>query len=211
VKAAASSRSTGAETRLTKAVVNRPDGYTIMLPGTWAAIPMTTPEAVRKRVTNVIKQQMPAGDRLARMRRDARDELLNGATDALSRGATMFAIALELLPGLPFGASILSFNLGWPPPVTPGDDGVEGRLSRAFPGSTLVEHHDGVLARRGGMETEHAFDTTLRALNLQYWLVRGDLDPVVFMVSVPACPDEELMTLFFDSVIDSVHWSATAA
>jgi hypothetical protein len=207
VRATSTTPKTGADTRLTKAVVNRPDGYTIMLPGTWAAIPMTTPEAVRKRVTDIIKKQMPAGDRLARMRRDARDELLNGAIEALTRGATMFAIALELLPGLPFGASILSFNLGWPPQIAPGDDGVEGRLARAFPGSTPVEHHDGVLARRGGMETEQAFDTSLSALNLQYWLVRGDLDPVVFMVSVPACPDEELLTLFFDSVVDSVHWN----
>jgi hypothetical protein len=197
--------------RKTHQLVNEQGGFSIMLPGTWAAVPMTTPEAVRKRVAAIIKRQMPVADRLAKLRRSARDELQNTATTALQQGATLFAIALELMPGLPFGASILSFSPGWPPMEPEGEDGLEGRVRRSFPDSVFVEHHDGVLARTGGMVTESQFDTKLEALDLQYWLAREGGDPVCFMVSVPMCPSEELFTLFFDSVIDSVRWADVPA
>jgi hypothetical protein len=193
--------------RQTHELVNEQGGFSIMLPGTWAAIPMTTPDAVHRRVAAIIKAQMPAADRLARLRRSARDELQNTATTALEQGATLFAIALELMPGLPFGASLLSFSPGWPPGEPAGADGLDGRVQRSFPGSTLVEHHDGVLARSGGMTTEKEYGAEFAALDLRYWLAREGADPICFMVSVPMCPNEELFTLFFDTVIDSVRWT----
>jgi hypothetical protein len=196
-----------AQGRATHQLVSHVGGFSLMLPGTWAAVPMTNAEDVRKRVSAIIKQQMPVADRLASMRRNAREELYKTAAGALDQGATLFAIALELLPGLPFGASILSFVPGWSPAEPLGSDGVEGRLQRNFPGSTLIEHHAGVLARTASMTTVDAFDTSMPALDLQYWLSRDGDDPVVFMVSVPMCPDADLLTEFFDSVIDSVRWN----
>jgi hypothetical protein len=193
-----------------QAEAKRLGGLTVLLPGTWAVVPMTTEDEVRARVGALIKNRLPKGDRLARLRRDARDRTLEAALAALKMEAEAFAMALEILPGIPFGASLIGFLPGWPPAATPGDDGLLGRLQRAVPEAEVFQHPLGALARRSATVVSQPGENELPALDFEYWIAREEGSPIVFMVSVPMSPDDELMTRFFDSVMDSVRWTGEA-
>ena len=89
--------------------------FEIVLPGTWACIPMTTPDAIRQRVAALVKKQIGVSDRLAQHRREVREQLVDASLQALAQEALSFAISLELVPGVPFPASMLTSRSSWPP------------------------------------------------------------------------------------------------
>ncbi|GAA4160735.1 hypothetical protein GCM10022286_17210 [Gryllotalpicola daejeonensis] len=192
---------------LAQAVPRTLAGFTVMLPGTWEIIPMTTEDEVRARVSALVKRQLPKADRLASLRRDARERTLEAALGALKMDAVAFAMALEMLPGVPFGASLIGFAPGWPPAAPEGDDGVVGRLRRALPQAEVFEHALGAMGRYSTVVTEQAGEQEFPALDLEYWIARDGGQPIVFMVSIPMSPDDRLMTEFFDAVMDSIRWT----
>jgi hypothetical protein len=147
-----------------------PNGeFSVVLPGTWAAIPLGDHESMRARVSSVVKKQMPNNDRLARARKIVKDDLLRAAEEAARLGATIFALALEMLPGVPFPASILAFSQDWPPGVEPSADGQQGRLRRSFPGGEIVAADFSTVLRRSELEERHEGKVEFPMLNLEYW------------------------------------------
>jgi hypothetical protein len=54
---------------VTREVVSPDRTYSIILPGTWAVIPLQDEAAMTKRIVAMVKKQVGGGDRAARMRR----------------------------------------------------------------------------------------------------------------------------------------------
>lgn len=186
--------------------------YALILPGNWASIPMDDLEAMKTRVARLVKQQVPRDDRLAPMRRTIRQELLESAGRARSTGASLYALSLELLPGLPFPASLIAFDSDWPP-GTPALEDPALRLSAAFDQAQPVEGTTVPAVRRTTLTQRHLNDAETAVLDLEYWFAAPVTGLVCVMVSVPMCPAPEPITQLFDAIAASIHWAipATAA
>ena len=188
--------------------VSSPTGeYTLILPGTWASIPMDDADRLQRRVAAVVKQQVPKGDRLARMRQTARQELMSSATRASELGASVYALSLEILPGIPFAASLIAYNEAWPPGAT-REGTVEERLLATLPGGEVVASDSSAVLRRSDYARKLLGSTEIWALDLEYWFVTPADRLLCFLISVPMCESAELFTAFFDAVADSVRWTS---
>jgi len=180
--------------------------YALILPGNWAAIPMDDPDALKERVRQIVKERVPRDDRFATARRNMREDLLTNVTGARDSGATLYALSLELLPGLPFPASLIAYEPGWPPEAPPAGE-PSGRLAAAFPGAAVVEEAPVPTVRRATVRTRRLTATDTTVLDLTYWFAAPDGGLVCTMVSVPDCPGVEPVTELFDMIASSIHWA----
>ena len=190
--------------------------FSIVLPGTWAQIPLESREAASARIGALVKKQVGMNDRLARHRRDVRDQLLDAALQAQAIHALSFAISLELAPGVPFPASMLGSRSPWPQPAADAAAGLgaagsahDARLRVAFPAATFVEGSAGLIARRAGRGTRRWGETSTQSLSLDYWLPRPDATELLqFTISAPMVEGYELFTELFDTIVATVRWDA---
>jgi len=185
--------------------------FSVVLPGSWASIPVADLDAAEKRVSALVKQQVGTNDRLAGRRRQVREELMTTVRQAAEEGAIAFSLALELLPGIPFSGAIMSRVESWPS-GTPADKPATERLTAAFPGAVVIETSAGPAARRAGTSTQKYVTTQTPALSLDYWLPIPETDRLLATtVSLPIAPDADLFTELFDSIIDSIMWTGAPA
>lgn len=180
--------------------------YALILPGNWAAIPMDDPDRLKERVRQIVKERVPRDDRFATARRNMREDLLANATRARDAGATLYALSLELLPGLPFPASLIAYEPGWPPESPTGGE-VPERLATAFPGAVAVEAAPVPTVRLATVRTRRITETETTVLDLTYWFAAPDGGLVCTMVTVPDCPGVEPVTELFDMIASSIHWA----
>ncbi|MFC5928122.1 hypothetical protein D6T64_10465 [Cryobacterium melibiosiphilum] len=190
--------------------------YSIVLPGTWAQIPLASREAASARISALVKRQVGMNDRLARHRRDVRDQLLDAALQAQAAHAVSFAISLELAPGVPFPASMLGSRASWPPQAadaaTAGDRAAtDARLRGAFPGAAFLAGGGGLVARQAGRGSRAWGEATTQSLSLDYWLPVPDGSGLLqFTISAPMVEGYELFTELFDTIVATVRWEAAA-
>jgi hypothetical protein len=184
--------------------------FFFVLPGTWAAIPMSDPESMKRRVAALVKEQMGRDDRLASRRLQLRNELLDAAGQAVEQGAVSFALALELLPGVPFGAALMARYQPWSNPGK-GDDAA--RLTTTFPGAVMVPlDAGGVAARIATTGTQKYVTEETPSLLVEYWTPIPYSDRLLYItVSAPMAPQAELFTQLFDAVIGSLAWDVNIA
>lgn len=185
--------------------------FTLLLPGTWAMIPMTTPEEIKAATKRMIQKQVPKGDRFAALRLEARREAEKNAMEAFENGAVVYALALELLPGVPFSASLIGLRPGWPDEASPHAT-VADKLKAVLPNGEDVENPTSLVRRRATHSTQQPGEKPITSLDIEYWLVREDKPPTLFLISVPQIPasDEEIIE-FFDAVIGAILWTDDAA
>lgn len=180
----------------------------IVLPGSWAVIPLTTAEAGERRVSALIKKQLGRNDRLAGLRRDLRESINASVREAVDLGAVGLAISLEILPGIPFPASLLLLPLDWPSTAGGADASQEQRLLAAYPGSVLVEEGAArPIVRRHEMVTTTYEDESSQDLKINYWLPVGDGSSIVRVyVKAPMAHTPPLWLELFDTIIGSLGW-----
>jgi hypothetical protein len=187
--------------------------YALILPGSWVSLPMDDADALKERVREVVRDRTPRDDRFATARRNLRDELLSSATNARVAGARLYALSMELLPGLPFPASLIAYDVDWPPSAPVVEDPAV-RLAAAFPEFADVATAPVPTRRRSSVRTrtlgegEGAAETTV--LDLTYWFAGPGEGLVCVMVSVPDCPGVEPITELFDMIASSIHWAIPA-
>ena len=179
----------------------------MVLPGTWASIPMDDPDAMRARVAAIVKKQVPRADRLARMRQTVCQELQASAAQASALGASIYSIALELLPGVPFAASLIGFSQDWPPATSAVTGPTADRVHRALPGGETLPCQHSTVLRRAELSPKMVGSTEIQALDLEYWFVTPQDRLLCFLISAPMCEGVELFTASFDAVADSVRWA----
>lgn len=181
--------------------------YSIILPGTWAEIPLVDEETMRERIRTLVLQQVGRNDRLARMRRDAREELVSTAERARAAGATAFWMSLEVLPGIPLPAALIARDRAWPEEVD-AERPLAERLAAATPGAQLIEQRTGPVARIREIGEDVIGETKEPSLYLEYSVpYPGDAGLLTISVSAPTAHDPELYTLFFDAIVDSLTWA----
>lgn len=186
--------------------VRRPGDYVLVLPGTWSFIPMTDAEHVRRRVAQIVKQRMPKGDKVAKLRLESRRELERAALEALDNDATVMAMAFEILEGVPFAASVIGADADWPEGMPRADEDLAQQLQELLPGSVPVEHAFASVVRRSEPRITKAERDELVGIDLEYWLARPGRRLSTFRIGVPVNPDDELITDFFDAVIATLTW-----
>jgi len=186
-------------------------GFFLIMPGTWAQIPLEDEQAMAKRISALVKQQMGSNDRLAARRRTFRDELTTAATAAAESGAISFSIALELLVGVPFSGAMVASEIEWPPTAVDQQDHPQ-RLSAAFPGATVLHTEAGPVARRATSGVQRYVEEQTPSLDLDYWIPNPTADSLILInVSLPmVSPDPEPFIELFDSIIDSFTWDPAA-
>lgn len=198
-------------------------GLSIVLPGAWLTLPMDDPATLERQIASVVKRRVGRDDRLARLRRDAKEQLRKMAADAAAAGAFRVAMALEILPGVPFPAAMVFDYCAWPPvaavtpaapadPLVQPDEPVEQRLRRAFPDAEILPLGAGLTARRAVASTANAGSETVPDVKIQYWVTTADAERLLHItVDAPMASDTELYTELFDAIVDSVRWSSAPA
>lgn len=187
--------------------------FSVILPGTWASVPMADADTMRTTVARIVKERMPRDDRLAALRRDVREDLLASAKSAAEAGADLYALSLEILPGIPFPASMIGFVQPWPPTsvaavsAAGSAEEVVELLVAAFPGSAAMPTATVPHVRRADVRTREVGETETRVLDLEYWFADPAGSLTCLMVSVPECDDPDLVTALFDAVAASVFWT----
>lgn len=180
----------------------------IVLPGSWAVIPLTTAAAGERRVSALIKKQLGRNDRLAGLRRELRESINESVREAVDIGAVGLAISLEILPGIPFPASLVILPLDWPSTSGGADVPQAQRLLAAYPGSVLVEEGAArPIVRRHEMVTTTYDTETSNDLKINYWLPVGDGSSLVRVyVKAPMAHTPPLWLELFDTIIGSLGW-----
>lgn len=180
----------------------------LILPGSWAVVPLTDRESAQARIAALIKKQVGKNDRLAHVRRELKTSLIQSAQEAMAIGAVGFAISLEILPGIPFPASLVILPVPWP--ATPLDDDAtaEQRLLAAYPGATLVEEGlDRPIVRRHELVTTTYESESSNDLRINYWLPAGDGTTLARVyVKAPMAHTPVLWLELFDTIVGSLGW-----
>ncbi len=193
---------------MTREVVLTGADLSLILPGSWAVVPLTDRESAQARITALIKKQVGRNDRLAHVRRELKSSLVQSAEEAMAIGAVGFAISLEILPGIPFPASLIILPVDWPATGLDEDAGLEQRLLAAYPGSTVVEEGtDRPIVRRHEMVTTTYDSESSSDLRVNYWLPAGDGTRLARVaVKAPMAHTPALWLELFDTIVGSLGW-----
>ncbi|KQV07162.1 hypothetical protein [Leifsonia sp. Root112D2] len=188
--------------------------FSLILPGTWASIPLNDSDAMKKRISALVKQQLGADDRLARRRIQLRNELVETAEKAAAEGALSFSLSIELLPGAPFPAALMAKRRSWPNEVKDATAlAAAERLAKGFPTAEILSLDSGdVMARIATTEQQRYVAETTPSLMAEYWTPAPDADELLYItISAPMVPQSGLFIELFDTMIASLVWNFDVA
>ena len=183
----------------------------IVLPGTWVRVPLDSEEVATAFAKRLIKQQMGSADRLARSRREAVQELVKSARDAVGIGVHTYLMSLEILPGVPFPSALLLRDEAWPVEsrehVATGD--LTQALTAGFPGSEVAQRASGPVARRWEMARQSVGEgedaEEFLTLRLEYFVAApGGGGVLMARANVSNIPGAEPFATLFDEIVDSI-------
>lgn len=176
----------------------------IVFPGTWATIPLHDEEAARRRVARLVTERVGRADRLARTRRTVRDELDKLVALAIDSDAFALALSMEILPGVPFPASIVMGREKWPD----GSSGsVQERLAAAFPAGDPLDLSFGPARRSSTVRQTRYEEQSAPELLADYRFAAPDESCVIHVrVNAPMAVEPELYLELFDAIVDSISF-----
>ncbi|WP_402462021.1 hypothetical protein [Isoptericola aurantiacus] len=184
-------------------------GLRVVVPGTWANVPLDDPAKAAAYVKRLVRRQVGGADRLARMRRDASQELLVTARDAVGIGVHTYLVSLELLPGVPFPAAMMMRDEPWPGPVPSASEDLGPVLAAAFPGGEVAVQRNGPVVRdvemTRGRTSDAADAVDVLSMRLEYRVPYPDRSRLLHVrVNVPDLPSAEPFATLFDEIVDSI-------
>lgn len=193
---------------MTRTVVLTGADLSIVLPGSWAVIPLQNIDRATSRISALIKKQMGKNDRLAGLRRELRQSLTESVKEAIDIGAVGLAVSLEILPGVPFPASLVILPLDWPRTETEPTASVAQRLLAAHPGSELIDGSETrPIVRRHELVTTTYETETSKDLRINYWLPVADGSSLARVyVKAPMAHTPPLWLELFDTIVGSLGW-----
>ncbi|WP_020076934.1 hypothetical protein [Cryocola sp. 340MFSha3.1] len=187
------------------------DELTIVFPGTWVMIPLHDEEAASRRIARLVTERVGRADRLARVRRTAKTELEHLVALADATSAFALALSMEILPGVPFPASIVLSREEWP--TTPGpDDDTATHLQRCFPDDDALEFSIGPVRRRSQVRQTTYDEQSAPELVADYRFAVPDGSRLIHArINAPMATAPELYLELFDAMIDSISFRAPLA
>ena len=185
----------------------------IIVPGTWVDIPLDSPQKAAAFIKRLVRQQVGQADRLARMRRQAVEEVFATARDAVSIGVHTYLMSLEIAPGVPFPAALLMIDEEWPAEVADlvaaGD--YAGALRSAYPEGEVAVQRNGRPAARvvemtEGQAGEGDDAVDVLTMRLEYHMPHPSDWSKMLLVRVNASdiPSAEPFAVLFDEIVDSI-------
>lgn len=180
----------------------------LILPGSWALVPLNDRDAAVARITALVKKQVGKNDRLAQVRRDLKTSLIRSAEDAIAIGAVGLGVSLEILPGIPFPASMVIVPVEWPSQPAADDQTPAQRLLTAFPGAVLVDEgaERPIVRRHELVQTTYETETS-SDLRIDYWVPAGDGTRLARIhVKAPMAHTPPLWLELFDTIVGSLGW-----
>lgn len=207
--------------------VTTPGHIRVVLPGAWANVPLPDAETTRAFAQRLVRDRVGRDDRLASVRRDAVNQLCDTADKARASGSHTLAIALEIVPGVPFAASMVARDTPWPSdgartapagedapaddapaldPAAPED--VVARLEREFPGAEIVELPAGPAARTHETGVIQGKEETATSVSVAYRIPRPDSGELLHVrFTGPDVGRPELIAQLFDAIAGSVEFT----
>lgn len=186
------------------------DELTIVFPGTWAMIPLHDEVAASKRINRLVAERVGRADRLARVRRTAKSELEKLVALADESDAFALALSMEILPGVPFPASIVMAREALPAAGGSGDDDLAARLERAFPDAEPLTFSFGPVRRRSAVRQTTYDEESAPELVADYRFAAPDGERLLHLrVNAPMATDPELYLELFDAIVDSITFRAS--
>ncbi|MFI6428357.1 hypothetical protein [Promicromonospora sp. NPDC050880] len=185
----------------------------VIVPGTWVNIPLDSPEKAGAFIKRLVREQVGPADRLARMRRQAVEEMFGTARDAASIGVHTYLMSLELAPGVPFPAALLMADDEWPQATRQlvADGDFAGALKLAYPEGEVAVQSNGLPAARisemtQGQAGEGEEAVEVLTMRLEYHMPHpADSSKMLFVrVNVPDIPSAEPFAMLFDEIVDSI-------
>lgn len=184
------------------------DELTIVFPGTWVMIPLHDEEAAARRIRRLVAERVGRADRLARVRRTAKSELERLVELANASSAFALALSLEILPGVPFPASIVLSREEWPTRPETGADPAE-HLARCFPDDDALELSIGPVRRRAVVRQTTYDQESAPELVVDYRFPAPGAERLIHArVNAPTVADPELYLELFDAMVDSISFRA---
>lgn len=187
----------------------------VIVPGTWVSIPLDDPERAAAFIKRMVRDQVGPADRLARMRRQAVEEVFGTARDAASIGVHTYLMSLEIAPGVPFPAALLMVDEDWPEAALPlvADGDHAGALRLAFPEAEVAVQRNGRPAARAvemtqGQAGEGEEAVEVLTMRLEYHMPHP-LEPTKMLfvrVNVSDIPSAEPFAVLFDEIVDSIQY-----
>jgi hypothetical protein len=179
---------------------------TIVFPGTWVMVPLHDDEAAARRIQRLVAERVGRADRLARVRRTAKTELERLVALANESSAFALALSLEILPGVPFPASLVLSREEWP--TTPEPDAEPAvHLARCFPDDDALELSFGPARRRSQVRTATYDEQSSPELVADYrFPAPGGALLVHARVNAPMATAPDLYLELFDAMIDSISF-----
>ena len=182
------------------------DELTIVFPGTWAMIPLHDDDAAARRIQRLVSERVGRADRLARVRRTAKTELERLVALANDSSAFALALSLEILPGVPFPASIVLAREEWPTAREAQPD-VAAHLARCFPDDDALELSLGAVRRRSTVRQTTYEEQSAPELIADYrFAAPGGERLVHARVNAPMATAPDLYLELFDAMIDSISF-----
>lgn len=186
----------------------------IVLPGTWANVPLEDPESAAAYVRRLVRRQVGNADRLARTRREATQEIAGNVQAAMAAGVHTYLMSLELLPGVPFPAAILAMDEEWPAAANEAlaEGDVEQALRVAYPTGEVAPQRNGPVARVVEMTRGRTGEgDDVLTMRLEYHIPYPDRSRLLMArVNVPGIPSAEPFATLFDEILDSVTFMDAA-
>ncbi|MGC5167658.1 hypothetical protein [Luteimicrobium sp. DT211] len=181
----------------------------MVLPGSWVSVPMEDAARAQAEVRRTVRDRVGRADRLARLRREAVNDVLATVAQAVEVGAHTFLLALELLPGVPFPAAVVGTDAAWPDDVAGllEEGRVADALASAFPDREIVEMAHGPVARTTDLTRDSVGESSYFTLHLEYLVPDPAGVLLLLRVNVPTIPEVEPFATLFDEIVDSLRWA----
>lgn len=203
--------------------------FRIVLPGTWLRVPLDEDDRVRVFARAAVIDAVGRSDRLASLRRDAVTRVVDLARQTRESGAHTLLMATQMLPGVPFSASVVGRDVPWPTPVAPstpavasavadsgdpapagaasGQDAMRDRLEAAYPGREIRDLRSGPAVRELSHGVLRGKEEEIPSLQLAYWIPRPDSDELLHIrFTTPTAGVDAPVAAFLDAVADSISW-----
>ncbi len=195
---------------MTRQVAMRAADISMVLPGSWANIPVSEEPLSERIIAGLVIRQVGRDDRLARVRREVKLQLRDVVARARAAGAFQVALSLEILPGIPFPAAMVLDFVPWngerPQPERQADT-----LKDMLPAAEVFTLECGIVARTWRVVQIQPGRETIPDTKLEYLLPTPAGDQLLHIVAdTPVECDPEMIVALFDAIVDSIRWREPA-
>jgi hypothetical protein len=192
---------------MTRQVLMPTADISMVLPGTWANIPIRDERLAERIISGLVMRQVGRADRLAGVRREAKVQLRDVVARARAADVFQVALSLEILPGVPFPAAMFLDFQPWTG-EPPREAERTARLVEMLPTADILDLESGLAARTWRQVRIRPGAEELPDTKLEYLMPTPEGEQLLRIhVDAPVECDPEMIVALFDAIVDSIRWN----